>query len=245
MKIKLLSSIAFVVVLFFAVNTYAGDLSTLHVIGFSNDGRYMAFEEYGTQDGSGYPFATIHIIDTTKNAYAAPKIDVMVEDEMGAESTARNRVAVKAAKKLKQFRIVRGNTGRLILSHPLTDLTFEGEAGKKADTLVKFAEDVGPYHREGDYELLLTPVKVTPKDCTDYGYDIFMLELKLTNNAGEGTSKFLQKDVSLPASRGCVMSYRIQDIYIYKGIIAVFMSFDTPGFEGPDTRFMVTAGKLK
>ena len=241
----MIRSFAFAVIMLVATSVYAGDLSTLNFIGFSNDGRYLAFEEYGTQDGSGYPFATIHIIDTAKNAYASPKIDVMVEDEMGAETTARSRVAVKAAKKLKQFRIVRGNTGRLILSHPLTDLTFEGEAGKKADTLVKFSEEVTPYHREGDYELLLTPVKVTPKDCTDYGYDIFMLELKLTNNVGEGTSKFLQKDTSLPASRGCVMSYRIQDIYIYKGIIAVFMSFDTPGFEGPDTRFMATAGKLK
>ena len=245
MKIKLIRSLAFAIVMLVVTSVYAGDLSTLNFIGFSNDGRYLAFEEYGLQDGSGYPFATIHIIDTTKNAYAAARIDVMVEDEMGAESTARSRVAVKASKKLKQFRIVRGNTGRLVLSHPLTDLTFEGEAGKKADTLVKFSEEVTPYHREGDYELLLTPIKVTPKDCTDYGYDIFMLELKLTNNAGEGTSKFLQKDVSLPASRGCVMSYRIQDVYIYKGTIAVFISFDTPGFEGPDTRFMVTAGKLK
>jgi predicted secreted protein len=235
----------FAAILLLAANCFAGDYATLNVLGFSNDGRYLAFEEYGWQDGSGFPYATIYFIDTAKNAYAAPKVDVMIENESATETAARSRVAALAAKKLKQFRIVRGNTGRLILSHPLTDLTFEGEAAKKADTLVKFSEEVTPYHREGDYELLLTPVKVMPKECTDYGNDIFMLELKLTNNAGDSTSKFLQKDTSLPASRGCVMSYRIQDVYIYKGIIAVFMSFDTPGFEGPDSRFMAISGKLR
>ena len=245
MKTETFRTFVFVLILAFATTACAGYFSKLSFIGFSNSGRYLAFEEYGTQDGSGFPFSTIYFIDTTKNVFAAPVTKVVVEDEMGLESTARARSAALAAKKLKQFGIVRGNTGNIVVSHQLTDLTFQGDVGAKAETSVKFAEEMWSMHQEGEYELVLNPIKVTTKDCEPYGYDIFMMELKLTDKMGDGKTKFLQKDTSLPASRGCVMSYRIQDVYLYKGTIAVFMSFNTPGFEGPDMRFMAATGKLK
>lgn len=35
------------------VNAFVGDYAEMNFIGVSQDGKYMAFEEYGTQDGSG------------------------------------------------------------------------------------------------------------------------------------------------------------------------------------------------
>jgi predicted secreted protein len=35
-----------------AADARAGDGSAIHVLGFSADGRYFAFEQYGEQDGS-------------------------------------------------------------------------------------------------------------------------------------------------------------------------------------------------
>jgi predicted secreted protein len=245
MNAKSIQALAFAtIILIFAVNTFAGDFAALNFIGFSKDGRYLAFEEYGTQDGSGYPYSNIYFVDTVKNTYAAPKVSVMIENESGAESAARMRSAALVAKKLKQFGIIRGNTGKLLVSHLMTDQTYDDGTNVDKGDLVKFHEEVWSMHREGDYELKLTPVKVKVKGCEPYEQDPFMMELKLTDNRAD-TSKFLQKDTTLPDSRGCALCYRIQDVYLYKGLIAVFMGVFTQGFEGPDMRFMVAAGKLK
>ncbi len=37
-----------------AVPTLAGDRALIDVIGYSDDLRYLAFEEFGVQDGSGF-----------------------------------------------------------------------------------------------------------------------------------------------------------------------------------------------
>ena len=39
----------------FAGSTSAADIASVRPIGFSSDGAVFAFEEYGIQDGSGFP----------------------------------------------------------------------------------------------------------------------------------------------------------------------------------------------
>ena len=51
--------------LLLAAPAVAGDRALADFIGFSEDGRYFAFEEYGVQDGSGFPYSTIYVIDLT------------------------------------------------------------------------------------------------------------------------------------------------------------------------------------
>jgi predicted secreted protein len=242
MKNSVLSSLLFVAVLLFTTNSFAGDYATLNVIGFSKDGRYLAFEEYGAQDGSGFPYSNIFFIDTAKNMYAAARVAVVIEKETASESAARRRAAMLSAKKLKQLGIVKGNTGKLVVSHLITDFTF-ADADKPAPN-VKFAEEVGSMYRRGDFELSLKQIPVKTKDCVDFEDDTKMLELKLTN-IDDDSSKFLQKDATLPSGRGCALDYRIQDVYLYKDVIAVFVGFLTRGFEGPDMRFMAISGKLR
>ena len=43
----------------------AGDTAELNILGFSGDSSIFAFEEYGVQDGSGFPYSTIYVIDTS------------------------------------------------------------------------------------------------------------------------------------------------------------------------------------
>lgn len=241
MKLKMIYSLVFAAVLLLATNCVAGDFATLNVIGFSKDGRYLAFEEYGIQDGSGFPYSNIYFIDVAKNAYAAPLIAVTIERETAVESTARNRSALLAAKKLKQLGIVKGNTGKLVVSHLMTDLTFDGEVDK---SVIKFAEEIGSMYHRGDYELSLSEIPIKTKECEPFEMETNMLELKLTNK-DDDTSKFLQKDTTLPSSRGCALYYRMQDVYLYKDFITVFVGVFTQGFEGPDMRFMAVTGTLK
>ncbi len=243
MKIKTAFVLA-VTVLLFVASSYAGDFATLDPIGFSKDGRYLAYEEFGTQDGSGFPYSSIYFIDTGKNAYAAAAVKVTIENESGTENKARSRASLLAAKKLKQFGIVKGNVGTLVLSHLLTDLSLDDERKNSGPAVIRFTEAVGSFYHRGEYELLLNPIPIKTKDCDVYEQDTYLLDLKLIDREEDKTS-VLQKDTDLPASRGCALSYRIQDVYLYKDTITVFLNVYTPGFEGPDMRYLAVAGKLK
>lgn len=225
----------------FAFNAFAGDYATLNFIGFSANGRYLAFEEYGIQDGSGWAYSNIHFIDTAKNVIASPMVRAVLEDENSTEKMARARAAALAAKKLKQFGIVRGNTGKHVVAHLINDLTFEKD---NLATEVTFAEEIGSMYKQGEFELKLNPVKIVTKECEPYDYETFMMDLTLKNK-DDDTVRTLQKDTTLPQSRGCAHAYRIQDVYMYKGAIAVFINVFTQGFEGPDMRFMAVTGQYK
>ena len=47
----------------------AADNAERAVVGFSPDGRYFAFEQYGVQDGSGFPYSEIFVIDLNANKW--------------------------------------------------------------------------------------------------------------------------------------------------------------------------------
>ena len=233
--------VVLVAVLAFSFTAFAGDYASLNFIGFSANGRYLAFEEYGIQDGSGWAYSSIFFIDTAKNAMASPMVKAVLEDENSTEKMARTRAAALAAKKLKQFGIVRGNTGKHVVAHLINDLTFDKD---NLATEVTFAEEIGSMYKQGEFELKLNPVKTVTKECEPYDYETFMMDLTLKNN-DEDKVMTLQKDTTLPRSRGCAHGYRIQDVYLYKGMVAVFIGVFTQGFEGPDMRFMAVTGQYK
>lgn len=245
MRLRPIYLFSFFLVAFLAINTFAGDFASVKFIGFSNDGRYFAFEEYGMQDASGFPYSTIYFVDTVKNAMAAPPVQILIKSETSSERAARSRSAAGAAKTLAKLKIVSGNTGNLVVSHPMTDQTFDDGSDDKKTNLVKFAEQVQSMHREGDFELLLKPIPIKTKECEPYEMDTFIFEMSLKDNVENVFNKTLQKDTTLPKSRGCAQSYRIQDVYLYKEFIAVLINVFTPGFEGPDMRFMAVSGKLR
>jgi len=62
----------------------AGDFAALQPIGFSSDGNVFAFEEYGVQDGSGFPYSTVYVLDTRNDSFlpGAP-VRAVVEDDKG------------------------------------------------------------------------------------------------------------------------------------------------------------------
>ena len=67
--------------LFAAGPAAAGDAAELGILGFSADGGVFAFEEYGIQDGSGFPYSSIFIIDTAKDAFIpGTPIRVRIDD---------------------------------------------------------------------------------------------------------------------------------------------------------------------
>ncbi len=228
------------------VSIFAGDYATLNFIGFSDDGKYLAFEEYGTQDGSGFPYSNFYFIDVVKNSYAAPSVGKLIEKETAGIDSTRLAAKSAAAANLKKFKIVAGNTGNLVVARLLTDLNVDklSPGGENKNQSVKFTDHLESNYFENEYELSLKTSEVKIKAC-DYSYEPvlkFELSLKdLRKNAG----KVLQKDTNLPESRNCPHTYSIQNVYVYGNKIAVFMNVYTIGFEGPDMRFMTVTGKFK
>jgi predicted secreted protein len=178
------------------------------------------------------------------------------------------------AAKLKKFRIERGNSGQQVIAHFLNDLSFVEpveqehyfyEDGKTepinkpvtdfqggfikrgTDEIEKvvFNPNLDPYNQNTEefYELSLIPTLIKTGDCSD-GYKF---ELTLKDNTGHRNHKIqiLQKDSDiLPKARNCPFGYKIEQVYIYEGKIAVFLNVFSQGFEGPDMRYLVVTGKI-
>lgn len=240
--------VASFVIILSSADIFAGDYAALNFIGFSKDGKYLAFEEYGTQDGSGFPYSNIYFVDTTKNSYAAPAVKVRLDNEAATESQARTRANRNAAANLRKLRIVAGNTGSLVVARLLTDLSVEKEPLKfevgKSQSL-NFTDYRNSNYFENEYNLTLAPSEVKNTVCNTYtDQPIYKFELTLKDNRKE-TTKILQRDASLPSARNCPLDYSVQNVYVYDNKIAVFLNVFTIGFEGPDMRFLVVAGNYK
>ena len=50
-----------------ALPAAAADRALINMLGYSEDGAYFAFEQFGVQDGSGFPFADIFMHGIAKS----------------------------------------------------------------------------------------------------------------------------------------------------------------------------------
>ena len=82
----------------------------------------------------------------------------------------------------------------------------------------------------------------------DSDQDLFKLTLSLKFKSQTGTrdfSQILQKDSVIPPGRPYPRGYKIESVYMYRDLIAVFINIFTPGFESTAVRYMVVTGQLK
>ena len=234
-----------IVALFLSTDVQAGDYAKLNFIGFSKTGKYLAFEEHGVQDGSGFPYSTFYVVNVETNSYAAGPFRVRLENETATDLQARMKARLAAAPSLKKFGIVERNTGSLVIARLFTDLSVRKLTdGESKTSRINFAEWVDSMYTEGDYELTLDLVEEKPKACEYEEFPVYKIALTLKDNKADRKS-VVQKDATLPSSRGCPTRYEIQYVYLYKDNMAVFMNYYTTGFEGPDLRYIVATGKYK
>lgn len=204
----------------------AGDLAHFDLIGFSKDGKYLAFRQAAIGDGSGFPYADIDVIDVAKNSLVA---NANVNTQTGNSSTAQVRVAVltKASSILKKYGITDGNQGRFVAG------ALGGSQGAVQDNTLEFRA-VGR-----EYKLELS-MKDGGKETDCDGHAPQLLKITLVGKI----TKILQNDTQLPASRKCAADYRMHSVFVYGSSLAVFVSVGSDGFEGSNIRFMVVTAKL-
>lgn len=253
----------------------AGDFSTLNFIGFSRDGRYLAFEEYGVTDPDGIGYSTTVFVDTLKNTIVGKPISFLKADlrvnvaSPSYESSARKLARAAIVSMTQKLGIVAGNTGREVISRPLTDVSVENSdfAQPKAVTFApnrrerwlngRFKVELKAFPTEqfckpaDDLELVKVvdpfdnelPLAVNPHRKTKNAdkQRIYGLELAVIDD-DQDTSKILQKDFNVSLVRGCSIDYRIN---VYKDFIAVFVGMIKPGWAGDSIRMMVVTGKYR
>jgi predicted secreted protein len=210
---------------------FAADAAQHRSLGYSPDGKYFAFEQFGIQDGSGFPYWDVFVLDLAANDWVkGTPARALVEDESGDLSLARKQAMEKAKPVLDGLKI--GEPADVLVYNPATE--FLGDRTK-----VEFG--AFPQMPQA-YELSVKAIELpVPPDCTDPDFRPMGMELTLKVNQ-PGKTLTLAKDTSIPKSRFCPLRYDIEAIYTRSGygdgmevaIIGVYAR----GFEGENRRFI-------
>lgn len=220
-----------------ATMAVAADNAERAVIGFSPDGRYFAFEQYGVQDGSGFPYAEIFVVDLDANQWVkGSPFRHRLEDEAASVSTVRARAAHAASPLLGKLKTA--EPGEMLAAQMPTqaiadrrrigfDAFYESRADQKGQRYT--------------LNLDLVPF-AAPENC--YAEDGKQMGFRLGLKDNEtGVEKEAHKDTAIPSSRYCPRDYDISAVVSYRppagparqvALIGVY----TPGFEGVNRRYL-------
>jgi predicted secreted protein len=218
-----------------AAPAVAGDRTLIDVIGYSEDGRFFAFEEFGIQDGSGFPFSTIYVVDLPADSWVTGSpYRVRLDAEDAELSDARDQVYELAEPTLDELDIYEAAFPLFVNADgdPRSNVGHEavfGDPGYGLDDVMT--------ERRLTLETFTLP---STQDCDGLmGEEALGFALSLDGN------EIYRDQGTLPESRGCTMGYKIYAILkpaewtmAAGGTLAVIGSYPF-GFEGPDRRFLV------
>ena len=218
---KLLSALC--LALLIAPLARAAEASHLELIGFSKNGAFVAFDQFGIHDGRGTPYIYTSFVSVKNNRLEAElKTEVDVEGATVAQLRAKAKTQTAAA--MKKYGIVAGNQGRFIGVTPPHMYTTVSEF---------FALD-------RTYGLSIAAKTLPdPKGLCNQAPQLLIVKLEVS-----GKTRDLQRDTRLPASRECAYGYELRSAHLYGRSLAVFVSYETLGFEGADSRWMVVTATL-
>lgn len=227
----------------FAAPVWAADRALANIIGYSQDLKYFAFEEYGIQDGSGFAFSSYYIIDLEKDRWVVgTPVRAIAEDENESLEEIRLRAAQEIAPRFKN----------LAVNVPADVLAYIGDGAPEHDgrkILFGFPSHAGPDDISGRYTLQLGETQVAAASpCIEwFGEAAIGFSLSVEDHDSE---REIHNDRNLPRSRGCPIEYRITGVFAphYTADIAhtvALISIYAHGFEGSDRRFIIVPLALR
>jgi predicted secreted protein len=223
--------------LFSAAPALAGDAAAFDPIGFSEDGRYFAYEEYGIQDGSGFPYDTVYVVDLIADKWVGTPVRVRVDDETARLSAVRQQAMTEAKPMLDRAALV--TAPEMIL------LNADGEVGANGLAVRFGSPGNGLDAPREPLDLALSSFDSTSTEpCASYGMEGPVQGFALTLTDAAGNAAEIHRDAAVPASRGCVSDYRIHAVVgpFYSGFnaspLVAVVSVYSLGFEGPNRRFV-------
>ena len=222
--------------------TVAADRALINMLGYSADGDYFAFEEFGIQDGSGFAYSSVFVVDLVNDKWTAgTPFEVQAEDEERSLADVRAEAMGKAKDKLNEYSIE--------VPVEIVALIGEGEYSTDTGTRIHWSTPAccGAGYTQADAQSLIlqergiTSTEEYCKDMSPVGYNLYYQDKF-------GVKELHMDGDVLPKSRGCTLNYRIHSVVEpygeYYGInfnarrVAIIASYPF-GFEGVDRRFMV------
>ena len=234
--------LAFVATAGMAWHAAAGDVASVEILGFSADGKVFAFEEYGIQDGSGFPYANRFYINTTTDEFVAGSpVRVRLDDESQTLETARQQ-ARAGGEAIVPAAELAANRGFTAGYNPVTEYSADPH---------RMSVNPRPVFPpiDGTLEFRVEEIPLEPaENCENLGDAKGFRLLRINPEAG-GQTVMVHEDTSIPKSRGCPQAYRIGAVQTFhpeggQPVFAVLIATRTFGFEGPDYRWMAVVGKL-
>jgi predicted secreted protein len=261
-KRMLPGSIALGVVFALAGTAQAGDAAARRIIGFSPDGHYFAFEQYGTLDWSetGSGWSEIAIVDTQTDQFVGGKPITIADEKPDATltlSAARSLAAKQAAPLLAKYKIA--SRGQRVAFDKFTfpdDLTAYAEIARVEQVSQKWLS--ATFDELGISTIQLNEILIdSSTDCSSSFDEASPKNIdkargfSLTLQGHDGKAfKTLHTDKSVPASRKCPTSYSLSEAYVFKPkdkppVIAVLVQRFSQGYEGRDRRFIAVTGQVR
>lgn len=221
-----------------AAPAFAGDAANFAALGFSADGRYFGYEEFGVQDGSGFPYSNIFILDVTEDKWVGGSpFRVRLEDESPGLAGVRTEAMQKAAKALAD----------LAVTEPAVFAAMNADAEPVEDRkVIKFGTPgFGLEEPDDTATLSLTtfPSTSSARCVEDFGFQP-PVGFALTFAPSDRTATQIHRDETVPASRNCTVDYRLSAVvapvnWAWNNLTPVaIISVYSQGFEGPDRRFI-------
>jgi predicted secreted protein len=219
----------------------AADRAMLNMLGYSADGRYFAFEQFGIQDGSGFAFSEVFVVDLVEDKWTSgTPFKAQAEDEATPLQQTRDAAMDKARAQLDAHGI----------GVPVQILALIGDgAAEQSGKRLTWSTPAccGPGDTQDDSQALVLSLRgITSKD--DYCRDMSPSGYALDYQDGAALRRLHEDGDTLPASRGCTLDYRIyavvqpyQDLYLpnfESRRVAIIATYPF-GFEGVDRRFLV------
>lgn len=218
----------------------AGDRATLQIMGYSEDGRYFAFEEFGEHDSSGGVYSSIYVVDLTSDSWV-PGTPFTVDqggdmDETPPLATVRTKAHDTAAPTLS----------RLGLGAPADILALLGDGVPDADgkSMVVANTICCSPGATDDHHLSFALTTFPAKSPEDYCSDMDVVGYALMLDDGTTRTTLHKDGAMLPRSRGCTVDYRLYAVLAPvagNGPWVVIISAYPFGFEGPDRRFLAVS----
>ncbi len=220
----------------------AGTVAEVEIIGFSENGEIFAFEEYGIQDGSGFPFANRFYVETASDSFVSgTPIRVRIDDEAATLEEARRRAQERGEAVISDAELT-ANRGYMAGWNAVTEFSADP---------TRMAVNPRPIFPAADapLEFRLEEIALSqPERCRDLG-DVVGFRLVRAGIEPGQTAEIVHEDRNVPESRGCPLGYRIGGVQTFfpdegAPVFAVMIAIRSFGFEGPDYRWIAVTGRL-
>jgi hypothetical protein len=221
----------------------AADSAEFSLIGFSRGGGHVAWEQYGVQDGSGFPWASLYVESAVSgrtalgdtlvlNIYEEGWPEDWFDEDLDLVGLLRDSLLARHGAEMERMGIVPGEEGAPLIVRLPTDLS-------RYESTEFVREWYAPgYSRGPRYRLELQSDSVG----TEMMYRQPLVALKLVLQAA-GREVVLADDGGEGAP--VAYSYGVSAVHMYgDSTIAVLLSRMMPGFEGANSRWRVVAAVL-